>query len=244
MAQETESRIIITAPARLYYPTLLTARAYHENGKPMGKPRYSTGMIFTPDLMDQFKEFDEATETFETVTFSKVLLEVAEAAWLSDYEGDEEEPDARKALRNAIKHGGIGWPIKKGSDIAAKKDGKHAEHLDGNLVLNPGSIEDYPPVLKAKVDGKMKNLTRGLTENDAKIKHLFTGGSYAYAEINVKPTNVSNKKYLTLYLNAVVFIKPGETIGGGGGGSAADRYEAMGGEADVDPTAGNDEMPF
>jgi len=239
MAKENEARIVLTPTFRLYYPTLLTPRPYQEGGQPKGKPRYSLGMILEPNQLKDFKEFDEATETFQDVSFSTVLTEVAEKAWGREIEN----------IREAVKHGGINWPIKKGETISAKKDGKHAEHLDGKYLINCGSIEDYPPVLKAKVDGVRKTLVRGTTDGDSKIKNLFTGGNYAYAELNVKATEVSGQKYLTLYLNGVTFVKPGEAIGGGGAGGTMERYaNTQGGEADVDPNdggeGGDDEIPF
>ncbi len=239
MPKENEARIVITPTFRMYYPTLLTPRAYEKNGQPKGKPRYSLGMILKPSQLKEFKEFDEATETFQDVSFSDVLMQVAEEAFGGEIED----------VRGAIKHKAIGWPIKKGEEISAKKDGKHAEHLDGHYLINCGTIEDYPPVLKAKVDGQRKTLVRGTTEGDKKIKQLFVGGSYAYAELNIKATDVSEKKYLTLYLNGVTYVKPGELIGGGGAGGTMDRYaDTQGGEADVDPNEGNDdgddEIPF
>lgn len=233
MAQ-AEARILLTPTFRLYYPVLLEPRAYHESGKPKGDPRFSTGMIFEKGDLAHFKEYNETAEEFLDVNFKDVLVDVAKNAW----------PDLED-ITGAIKHGGIGWPIKKGDTVVKKKDGKHAEHLEGRFLINAGSSEAYAPALKARIDGKMVNLTRGLTADEAKIKSLFTGGNYAYAEINVKGTNVSDKKYLTLYLNAVCFVKPGERIGGGAGG-LMDRYDGVsGGEADVDPTdGGDDEIPF
>lgn len=232
------SRILLTPTFRLYYPSLLEPRSYQKKGQAKGAPKYSLSMIFEPDALKKFKIADDDGELVD-VNIRDVLKELAVEGW----------PDIDD-IPAAIKHGGIKWPIRKGEIVAKKKDGttKHAEHLDGNFVINAASSEQYPPSLKAYVEDKQINLTRGLTADDTKIKNLFAGGNYAFAEVNVKPTEVDENKFLTFYLNAICFTKPGERIGGGG--SLMDKYQGThGGEADVDPTEGaddynTDDIPF
>lgn len=233
---DDKATILITPTARMFFPTVINPRPYEENGVPKGDPRYSLSLILEPGDLKSFKQYDDTTKDFEAVNFSDVLFKVAAAKW--------PEIDDVKA---AVKHGGIGWPIKKGDAIVKKKKGKHAEHLAGKFLVSAGSIEKYAPVLKAIIDGKVTDLNPALTEDVANIKALFTGGNYALAEINVKGTEAADKKYLTLYLNGVTFVKPGERIGGSGG-EAMDKYAGtLGGEAAVDPTGGDgdidDEIP-
>ncbi len=230
---EQASMRLLTPTFTMYYPTIIEPREYQEKGKPKGKPTYSNGMILEKGDLALFKQPDEDTGELMDVKLGDILMKIAGETW----------PDVED-LKTTIKHGGIFWPIRAGAKVAEKK-GKHAEYLDGKFLINTSSGEDYPPAVKAMIDGKMTVLSRGLPTDEKTMKSLFVGGNYAFAEVNVKGTTTPQGKFLKLYLNAICFVKTGERIGGGGG-SLMDQYAGVsGGEADVDPTEGmDDEIPF
>lgn len=235
MAQNSPSQILLTPVFRMYFPHLAEARAYQEKGKVKGEPNFSTQMILDPEALETFKVYDDEAEAFTDVDIRKVLVNLAKQEW----------PD--EDVKAAIKSGGIFWPLKKGDQMAEQK-GRDHEALSGKYVFPASTNEQYPPALRMKQDGKLVSLTRGLSADDTKIKNLFVGGSYAFAEINAKPLKTPQGRYLKAYLNAVCFVKPGERLGGGAGG-LMDRFDGVeGGEGDYDPSESvddlDDEIPF
>ncbi len=106
------------------------------------------------------------------------------------------------------------------------------------------SKEEIPPRLYCIEDGKKRQLVRGLDSDMEKASQLFRGGSYVYAELTVKAVKTPQGKFVTCYVNGVVFVKQGEMLGSP---SMMDRYDGgiTGGESDYDPTEGlDDDIPF
>jgi len=229
------SRVLITPTFRMSFPNLLEPRPYMQNGKPKGDPTYNTEMLFEPDDLTKFRLYDEESGELAEVDIRKVLVDVAKEKW----DGiNVKEAVAAKDLR---------WPIKKGSDIHAKKlkaGKKGTEYYEGMEVLNAKTGQDYPPTLKYKDKNTWVTVARELDTSMSKAKGLFVGGNYGYAEVSLRAIEVDGEKHITFYLNQVRFVKQGDRIGGGG--SLMDRFDGIdGGETDYDPTKDmDDEIPF
>ena len=88
-------------------------------------------------------------------------------------------------------------------------------------------------------------VTTGVSkENDmAKANSLVVGGYYARANINGKSQETPQGRFVTFYVNAVLFFKVGVKIGGM---TAEELFGGVeGGTSDADVTAGmDDEIPF
>lgn len=230
------TRILITPEFRMSYPKLIVAEQYidQKTKKPKGDPKHSLQMIFPNDDLDKFKVFNEDAGEFEDVDIRKVCVQVAKEEW----------PDID--VKEACKHGGMKWPIKNGDTLAAELEArkKTGDHYKGCSVITPTASQEFAPSLYVNEGGKRKQLVRGIDADERKGKQLFdTGGNYAYGEVTVKAYEVDEKKFIKFYINAVVFLRAGERLGGT---SLMDRFEGtMGGESEVDPTEGlDDEIPF
>lgn len=234
-------QVLITPQFRMSYPNLVKPRRYEENGKAQGDPKFSTEMLIPTEDMGTFKKWNETNESFDDVDFARICAGLAKGAW----------PDIN--LKEAVVQGGLGWPISDGNTIADKKvsGGKKEDSVAayrGMKLTRAKSNEDMPPRLYCYEDKKKRQLVRGMDADMEKAANLFKGGSYAYAEITVKAVEMAGRKYVTSYLNGVVFVKQGELLGAP---SVMDRYDAgiTGGESDYDPTDGldndlDDEIPF
>ena len=70
------------------------------------------------------------------------------------------------------------------------------------------------------------------TKSELSIKDVGAG-RYAYAELTMVPTQLSDKKYISFYMNTVKFVKSGERLGSGG---VFDKFAGtLGGEEDYNP---------
>lgn len=231
------SIVLITPQFRMSYPNLAKPRAFEQNGKAQGDPKFSTEMLIPTEDMGTFKRWNETNDSFEDVDLARVCADAAKAEW----------PELN--LKEAVLHGGLGWPITAGDKIADEKvsGGKKEDSVEayrGMKVIRAKSNEDMPPRLYCYEDKKKRQLVRGMDADMEKAANLFKGGSYAYAEITVKALKTPQGKFVTFYLNGVVFVKQGELLGSP---SMMDRYDAgvTGGESDYDPTGGlDDEIPF
>jgi hypothetical protein len=226
------TRVLITPVFRMSYPNLLKARPFMRNGKPAGEPKFSVGGIFDPEDMGKFKTFDEGTGKFIDVSLPVVLVELAKAKW----------PGIN--VKEAVAAKELDWPIKNGDQLAQKAEAKKksADHFVGKSIIQLSSSGEYPPNLYMRENGKRKQLARGLDADEKRAASLFVAGSYAYAEVNIKPQETPQGRFITFYLNSVSFSKPGERIGGQ---SMMDRFDGVeGGASDHDPTGGmDDEIP-
>lgn len=229
------SRILITPPFRLSYPNLVEPRAFQQNGKPKGDPKFSFEMLIEPDNLENFKLHDETTDTFVPVDIRKICVQVCKETWGSDFDVKTEFADK--------------WPVKKGDVEADKKEakGKDGDVYRGLYVINAKANEEFPPRLYYKADGKRKQIARGLDTDEARAKQLFAAGNYCFAEVTVKALETPQGKFIAFYVNSVMYLKEGERIGGN---SLMDRFDGIeGGISDYDPTEGmaeetlDDEIP-
>lgn len=225
------TRVLLTCVGRMSHPHLVTPRPYMENGVQKGDPRYSTSLIIEPADLASFRVLNVEAERLDVCDFKKVVPEMFMETW----------PDvltSPQKIIDAAELGGLKWPIGSGDKEAQKPANKKFEEAFlGKKVIRAHSNEDYPPTLRCVEGGKRVTLQPEIAADAAKIKRLFKAGNYADMEVNAKTSQVDGRMYLTLYLNSICFIKPGESIGRGGV-SLMDMAGVQGGQSDHDPTAG------
>lgn len=231
MATEKTSRIVISAPFRLSFPTLMEPKRYENKGDPF----YSMQMLFETEALESFKLWNDESGDFEEVDIRKLAAALAKEQW----------PDIN--VKEAVAHGGLHWPIKSGDKHADKREaeGKTGnDHYRGAWIINAKSSEKFPPSLYY-MDGKVRKQVDRLSDTGRQVsQQKFYGGAWCIAELNVV---AHQDKYISFYVNSVKFVKDGERFGGV---SAMDRFDGVtGGSADYDPTAGmdddlDDEIPF
>lgn len=223
-----DSRILITPEFRMSYPQLVVPKRY----KNKGEPTYNLEMIFAPEDLKKFKLLDESKGDFIDVDVQQMCLAVAKGKW-----GDGLNVKTEFATK---------WPIKSGDVLSAKRKGKGAEALLGKKLIKCKASAEYAPTLYFMEEGERKEISRGSDVSSAKGKALFVGGHHAFAELTVKAVDNDNGKFITFYVNTVMFTREDEKFGGG---SIFDRYDqsgTQGGESSVDPTQGmsDDDIPF
>lgn len=236
------SRTVISPKFRLSYPTLVTPERFTdpETRTEKGDPVYNMEMIFLPDDLDKFRVENTDTGDFDTMDVRKLAVQLAKEKWGSDFK-----------VKEAVQHGGLGWPFKDGDERAEKK-GDKADHLRGKVLVRAKALSEIngkpnAPRLYYMADGKLKQIVRGTDAARQHAESLFYGGAYCTAELSVVASEFASKKYITVYINGVVFEEHGERLGGG---SALERFRGVrGGESDYDPTSGmsddiDDEIPF
>ena len=97
--------------------------------------------------------------------------------------------------------------------------------------------------------GELVKLLRSTEKGKQRINELFYGGAICTAELNAVAGTTGDNKYVTFYVNSIVFERDGDRLGGGS------RMEKMrgvkGGDTDYDPSKGmkggedlDDEIPF
>jgi len=241
MATNDATRIAVTPLFRMVYPKLLKPEAYKgEKGKgekEKGDPTYQLEMLYDDADLAKFQLWDADSNAFVDKDIRLICVEMAKEAWGAEFQ-----------IKEAVTHGGMKWPIVSGAQALEKlaKKGKKADdykHYQGAVSIIRGKAsEEMAPSLLYPSDGKWVQLNRGISEDAAKIKNLFTGGAYARAEVKLKTSVVDEKKFIVFYVNTVRFEKTGPKIGGA---SLMDRFNGVqGGAAAHDPTSGMDDIPF
>jgi hypothetical protein len=213
------------------FPNLVHPNAFKE-----GAPKsYNCQMLIEPSTVPDGFEIKLDGEGWEAVDIRHVFMAVAKHKW----------PDLD--IKEAVKHGGLKWPLKDGDEIAGKREaeGKKGDVYEGMKVVNVKSSEEYPPLLYVVDKGKIVELDRGDESDLKRAEVLFRAGSYARVNANVKGVETPQGKFIVLYSNAVLFVKEGPRIGGMSG---EDRFGGTdGGAAPYDPrmvAQADDEIPF
>jgi len=242
MSQQNVSRELRTPKARMSYANLVEPRPFMKDGKPKGEPTFNVELLFDADDVNGGFDLSVDGEWNSGTKLPHLLVEMVKEKWGSDFE-----------VKEAIKHGGLHWPIVDGTERSEKKP-KLAEVYDGKKCIRVKSKEDIPPRLFARENGKIRELSRNDQRDLPIIKDLFASGNYVVCTVNAVCTEMDKTKYLTFYVNSVLFIEKGERLGGRSGDDMFSGIE--GGETDVDPTAGmsdnsdnttddlDDEIPF
>ena len=226
------SRTIVVPAFRLYWPRLIEAEAYKGG---TGAKKFSMGMIFEPDALKKVFVLDDSKDGMSQTDLNQLLAQIAKAEW----PGIDLKADL-----------GRNWPVIPGETEAAKLEAKkkNGEYLKGKKLVRASGSEKFPPDL-CIYNGEGKNrvkvkLSRKIEDERDQAEALFVGGNYARAALKIVPQEVNGNKFLSIYINEVIFSKVGERIGGM---SAIDKFDGIhGGQSDYDPTAGMDdgEIPF
>ena len=240
MANKTSSVTFITAPFIISYPKLLKPEPYMENGKPKGDPQYSFEGISEIDSLATWLMVNRETGEFDETSVEKRLVRLAKEQWGDDFD-----------VKAAVKHGGLSWPFKSG-DKKADEKGEKGEHYRGKKFWRAKALAEIngnpnSPDLWVKVKDGVDRIVRGTTQGDQLASQKFYGGAVCTAELNAVAGETAQGKYVTFYVNAVVFQADGDRLGGG---SNIERmYGVKGGQSNYDPTEGmkedlDDEIPF
>lgn len=241
MANKTASVTVITDNFVISYPKLMKPEPYMEDGKPKGDPQYGFEGISTLDSLATWKQVNKENSEFEVINIEARLVALAKERWGSDFN-----------VKEAVKHGGLSWPFKSG-DKKADDKGEKAEHYRGKKFWRAKALAEIngnpnsPDLWTAVEGGGVERIMRGTTQGDQIASQKFYGGAIVTAELNAVAGETAQGKYVTFYVNAVVFQEDGERLGSG---SNIERmYGVRGGETDYDPTDGmdtdlDDEIPF
>lgn len=226
------SKLLLRSPVfRMSFPNLDSPRPYvNPKTGARGEPEYNVEMLLVPDDLDRFQV--RRDDAWEDINVKVAMVEVAKAAW----------PDIN--VKEAVAQGGLSWPLKSGEKKNAEREArgkKSSDAYEGVVTIPIKAKQAYPPQLYVIEAGKFRELNRDDDADTQRIRQLFVGGHYAKANLNICAVNVAERKYIVFYVNAVVFAREGERIGGM---SAEERFGGIeGGEADVDPLD-DDEIPF
>ena len=240
MANKTSSVTFMTAPFVLSYPKLLKPEAYMENGKPKGDPQYSFEGISEIDSLGQWREVIWQTGEFEEVHVEKRLVRLAKEKWGGDFD-----------VKAAVKHGGLYWPFKSGDKLADEK-GDKADHYRGKRYWRAKALAEIKgqansPNLWINTGDGAERIARGTPQGDQMASEKFYGGAICSAELNAAAIETAQGKYMTFYVNAVIFQEDGTRLGRG---SNVERmYGVRGGQSSYNPTEGmsddlDDEIEF
>lgn len=228
---------LITPEFRLSFVNLVIPQPYMENGKPKGDPYFSLEMLFDPEDMKSFKRWDEDAQDLIDVDVARICVEAAKNAW----------PGINVQEEFTV---GDNWPIHDGDAHADAKEAagkKNVDHYRGIKLIKAKTNQDIPPRLYIMEKGKRVQLAQAIEADANRAKQLFAGGNYAYAELSCAGVMSGKNKYITFYVNSVVFTREGDRLGGS---SLMDRFEGYKSQTtDYDPTDGmdgdlDDEIPF
>lgn len=239
---KTTSVTFITAPFILSYPKLMKAEPYMENGKPKGEPYYGFEGISVINSLEEWREVNRETGEFDLVHVEKRLVKLAKERFGSDFD-----------VVAAVMHKGLSWPFKSG-DKKADEKGDKAEHYRGKKFWRAKALAEIAgnpnsPDLWVNEGGNISRLVRGTTQGDQAAQQRFYGGAVCTAELNAVAGETAQGRYVTFYVNAIVFQEDGDRLGSG---SAIERmYGVKGGQTAYNPTEGmdpnlgdDDEIPF
>jgi hypothetical protein len=231
MTENTNEGIFnFTQPIRAVWINVIKPRAYMENGKEKGEPKYDSNFIWLPDHPD-----------FATLKARAVA--VAKAKWPGrDIAADYKAGEIKMPWSAGEKL--IDRKTKKLAKVGKTYDGKQ-DFLKGNFILKASS--KYQPRLSIIANGKVLDLN----EDTAKAHgSKFYSGVECLAQINLVAYDgkkEDDKDGVTAYLNMLLSLNKGEKIGGSAPSAAEVFSGYVGTVTDLDPTAGaalDDEIPF
>jgi len=232
MAANPHAKTVLSPIFRLSYPTLITPEQFKDpvTKQAKGDPIYNMEMIYDPVDLETFKVENPESGGWDEIDLRKLGARLAKARWGADFNPAE-----------AVRHGGLGWPFKNGDERAEQK-GDKADHLKGKILVRAKAltkINEKPvegPRLYYVEDGNFQQIVRGSDAAREMATAMFYGGAYCTAELSIVASDFGAKKYITIYINGVVFEQHGERFGTG---SLMEKFRGTrGGQTDYDPTAG------
>jgi hypothetical protein len=252
--KQTPSVILLTDKFILSYPKLDVPKPYfnQETQQEQGDPVYSFEAISSLDSLDNWGILEKGASEIVHGNVEKRLVLLAKEAWGDGFNCAE-----------SVKHGGLKWPFKYG-DAQADAKGEKAAHYRGKKFWRAKALAEIkgspnePSLYEASKDGSLIPILKSTETGRRRINDLFYGGAICTAELNCVPYEIGKtvedpgKKYMTFYVNSVVFEENGERLGGG---NNMERMRGIhGGKSQTDPTAGmstdlpedvgDDEIPF
>ena len=244
MAQnKTVSATFFTAPFILSYPKLTKAEPYMEDGKPKGPPHFSLEGISEIDSLADWLEVNREDGTFDPVKIEVRLVAMAKELFGEDF-----------SVKDAVTHGGLSWPFKSGDKKADEKGDSKGAHYRGKKFWRAKAKEEINGQrnevnLYINTGDGVERVMLGTTEGDRAAANKFYGGALCTAELNAVAGETAQGKYVTFYVNAVIFQEDGDRLGGES--NVSRMYGVKGGKTQHDPTSGmsggndlDDEIPF
>ena len=185
--------------------------------------RLSYAKLHTPEQAPNGKDKYSCMLIFEPGTDLEALEDAAWEAALDHYGSEKKMPSG---VRKKKLEKGSGWPFRDGED----QDGKDG-HEEGGIYINVSTYGTAPKVVR-KEGGVMHKV-----EAD-EIK----SGDYVKAMVTSKGFKVDGNSGVTFYLGNVLYVKAGESLGGGGTDPNDDFDEDEDSEAeDIDDDDDDDE---
>lgn len=240
---DNPSVTVISEPFILSYPKLLKPEAYvdQKTGKAKGDPAYSFEALSELDALASWNILNKETGEWRHGKIEALLVSLAREKWGADF-------DVREAVKTKV----LSWPFKSGDQKADDKGAK-AEHYRGKKFWRAKALAEIngspnePSLYSSNADNTLAKILRSTEAGKQRISEVFYGGAICTAELNAVAGMSGDNKYVTFYVNSVVFEHDGERLGGG---SNIERLRGVdGGNSDYDPTAGmskdlDDEIPF
>ncbi len=236
---------VITEPFILSYPKLLKAEPFIDPNtkKPKGDPVYSFEAISALDALAAWDIYEKNADQPVKGKIEVRLVALAKEKWGDDFD-----------VKAAVQHGGLSWPFKSGNKKAEDKGAKAEHYRDtkfwrGKALAEINGSPNEPSLYDGSGGGELVKLMRSTEAGKQRISELFYGGAICTAELAAVAGTSAENKYVTFYVNSIVFERDGDRLGGGS------RIEQMrgvrGGESSVDPSEGmnkpndlDDEIPF
>lgn len=216
-AAQTDGIYNLTIPVVMSFPQLFEPKAFTENGKAKGDPKYSANLNFAIDNED-------------LKNLKALAAKLARAKW----------PDKPFFLttQEGVKIPEIIFPFTSGDKLAEgrKKKGKDdGEYMRGKVVLACRS--KFEPRLAYLEKGKIIDCEGDVAKTAAKGK--FYPGVEVLAQLNLVPydgVGAQGKPGVTAYLNMVLSTGKGARISGGQ--TASEAFKGyVGTISGEDPTA-------
>lgn len=231
---KTDGIYNLTLPVVMAFPQLFEAKAFKENGKEKGEPKFSCNLVFPVDSAD-------------LKALKQLAAKLARAKW-------PDKPFTRKYTDEAGKEtveNVVLFPFTSGDKLAEerKKRGKDdGEYMRGMVVIAARS--KYEPKLSYIENKKIIDCEGEMAKTAAKTK--FFPGVEVLAQLNLVPYDAvgqHGKPGVTAYLNMVLSTGKGKRIAGGQ--TASEAFKGyVGAVSAEDPTAPgadvlmDDEIPY
>ncbi len=244
MSSSNPSVTVITEPFILSYPKLLKAEPFIDpvTKKPKGDPVYSFEAISALDTLAAWDILDKDKDDFTKGRIEVRLVALAKEKWGDDFD-----------VKAVVAAGGLSWPFKLGNAKADEKGAKADHYRDTKFWRGKALAEingsPNEPSLYDGSGGELVKLMRSTEAGKQRISELFYGGAICTAELAAVAGTLGTNKYITFYVNSIVFERDGDRLGGG---SRIERQRGVkGGTSSVDPSKGmdkaddlDDDIPF